>query len=116
MKNLMPLLFIALLFVACEDTETNSATVQASIDSVFFKAYTASGVMDFNDQSVTIVGLSDGSQELTIHTDWWAHQSYSVGADSKSYASFTDADGIVFTTKNEGSIGEIIITNRNDLH
>ena len=105
----MPLLFIALLFVACEDTETNSSAVQANIDSTFFKALGSYAIMDADDFSITIIGMS-GNQELTLHTEWRGQHAYSVGPDSESYASFTDVDGNVFTTENEGSSGEIVIT------
>jgi hypothetical protein len=114
MKNIMPLLFIALLFVACEDTETNSSAVQANIDSTFFKALGSYAIMDADDFSITIIGMS-GNQELTLHTEWRGQHAYSVGPDSESYASFTDVDGTVFTTENEGSSGEIVITNRSDI-
>ena len=113
MKNILLLLFSALLLQACDNIETNEAALQANVQSDFFKAFTSSATMDEDDLSITITAQSD-SQEMILHTSWRAMQEYSVGLDTESYASFKDADGNIVTTNTEGSEGTITITSRND--
>lgn len=107
------ILFAAFLFQACENTETNTAALQANIQSDFFKAFAASATMDEDDLSITITAQSD-DQEMILHTAWRGQKKYAVGLDSHSYASFKDADGNVVTTDTEGSEGTITITSRSD--
>lgn len=109
----MLLLLAAILFQSCENIESNSVALQANIESDFFKAYSAYGIMDEDNLSVTITGLSD-TQEVELHTDWWARKKYELNAETRSYAMFKDAEGNEYRTDSEGSSGSITITARND--
>ena len=113
MKNVLILLFAALLFQACDNTETNTAALQANIQADFFKAFAATATMDADDLSITITGQSD-DQQLVLHTEWRGQKKYHIGLDAKSYASFTDSEGNVVSTDSEGSEGTITITGRSD--
>ena len=113
MKNVMLLLLAAILLQSCENVESNSVALQANIESDFFKAYSAYGIMDEDNLSVTITGLSD-NQELVLHTYWRGVQEYTLGADAQSYAMFKDAEGNEYRTDSEGSSGSITITSRSD--
>ncbi len=72
------ILFAALLLQACEKTETNTAALQANIESDFFKAFDATATMDEDNLSITITGQSD-DQELILHTQWRGQKKYEVG-------------------------------------
>ncbi len=113
MKNILLVLFAALIFQACDDVESNSAALQANVESGFFKAVGTNAVMEL-DNAFTITGQAN-NQELILHTEWRGQKDYVVGLGMDSYASFTDAEGKVFTTDSEGSEGMITITNRSDI-
>jgi hypothetical protein len=114
MKNAMLLLLAAILLQSCENIESNSVALQANVESNFFKAYSAYGIMDEDNLSVTITGLTD-SQELVLHTSWRGQKKYELGPEFDSYAMFKDADGNEYHTNSEGSSGSITITNRSDI-
>ncbi len=112
MKNLLLLLFVAFAFQACEDTETNSPAFQANVDSAFFKAHGTYAVLNDDDHSLTIIGLTD-NQELSVVTRWRGVRSYDIGPDTETSATFKDAEGNVVTTKTDISSGSLKITRRN---
>ena len=109
MKKLLLLLLAALIFQSCEDTETNSPALQANLDATFFKAYSASAIADNTDQMVTITGTSD-HEEFALHTEWKGASKYVIAYNLPNYATFTNADGRVLSTKSPGSFGSITIT------
>lgn len=111
----MLLLLAVILFQSCENVESNSVALQANVESDFFKAYTTYGIMDEDNLSVTITGLSD-NQELVLHTYWRGVQEYTLGADAQSYAMFKDSEGNEYNTNSEGSSGSITITGRSDIN
>ncbi len=113
MKNILLVLFAVLIFQACDDVESNSAALQANVESGFFKAVGTNAVMDI-DRAFTITGQAN-NQEMILHTEWRGQKDYVVGLGMNSYASFTDADGNEFTTDSEGSEGIITITERSDI-
>lgn len=108
----MLLLLAALIFQSCEDTETNSPALQANLNATFFKAYSASAIADNSDQMVTITGTSD-HEEFTLHTEWKGASTYGIAHNLPNYATFTNADGRVYSTKSAGSSGSIIVTIQN---
>lgn len=105
----MLLLLAVLIFQSCEDTETNSPALQANINATFFKAYSASAIADNTDQMITITGTSD-HEEFTLNTKWNGAGTYQITHSSANYATFKNADGIVYTTKTLGSTGAIKLT------
>ena len=113
MKNLLLLFCASVLLLSCENTEDNSPALQANVKSDFFKAFSATAEMNSEDLSITISGLTD-HQGIVLHTGWRGQQTYLLGPDSKSYATFTDADGNFYSTESEGSSGEIKIIGRSD--
>ena len=113
MKKAMLLLLAVVLFQSCENVESNSVALQANVESDFFKAYTAYGIMDSDDLSVTITGVSD-NQKMVLHTYWRGAKKYDLGAEARSYAMFKDSEGNEYRTDSEGSSGSITITSRSD--
>jgi hypothetical protein len=113
MKNIMLLLLAALMIQSCEHVETNSAALQANVRSDFFKAYAANAVMDEDQYSITINGVSD-NEEIVLHTSWRGIREYELGEGSKSYAMFKDSEGNEYKTSMKGSSGNITITGRSD--
>jgi hypothetical protein len=114
MKNLITPLILAFLFIACEHTEDNSPSLQANIETVFFKAITSDALVteDGSKEFITITGLAE-NQEMTLHFRWQGHKTYDFGPESDNYASFITAEGLDYNTNTEGSYGEITITKRN---
>ena len=96
----MPLLFIALLFVACEDTETNNPALQGEINNSFFKASDARGVQN-EDGSFTLQGINE-DKILTLHINGPQLGLYPLGEGQSNFASYEDADGNVYTTSPNG--------------
>ena len=111
----MLLLLAAILLQSCENVESNSVALQANIESDFFKAYSAYGIMDEDQFSITITGVTD-TQELVLHTAWRGMNDYELGPEANSYAMFKDSEGNEYRTDSEGSSGKITITSRSDIH
>ena len=105
----MLLLFVAIIFLSCEDSQTNSPALQANLNATFFKAYSTSAIVNNNDQMIEIIGTSD-HEEFTLHTEWMGATKYAIAYDSSNYATFTTANGTVYTTRSPGSSGSITIT------
>tara|TARA_R110000772_G_scaffold114138_1_gene218516 strand:- start:13 stop:474 length:462 start_codon:yes stop_codon:yes gene_type:complete len=108
MKKSILLLFAAVIFLSCENTETNSTAMQANLNANFFRAYSVSAEADNETQMISIVGTSD-HEEFTLHTKWKGARNYNITQNSANYATFTDARGKVYTTRSAGSSGRIKI-------
>lgn len=109
MKKLIWFLSVMILFQACEDTSTNTPALQANIDTSFFKTNAANAVVDANDSSVTITGLSV-IEQLILHTSSGDEGTYNLSPFGLNYASFIDREGNIHSTDTEGSSGKIRIT------
>jgi len=103
----MPLLFITLLFMACEDTETNSPALQGEVNNSFFKASDARGVQN-EDGSFTLQGINE-DQILTLHINGPQLGRYSLGQGQTNFATYEDADGNLYSTSPDGH-GSIELT------
>jgi hypothetical protein len=110
MKKSILLLFAAVIFLSCENIETNATAMQANLNTDFFRAYSVSGQANNTDQMMTIVGVSD-HEEFTLHTEWKGVSAYRIGGNEVNYATFTGADNKQYTTESKGSSGMITITN-----
>ena len=110
MKKILLLLLVTIVFVSCEDLETNSPALQAEIDNVFFKSLDANTSQN-NDGTYLIQGFT-GNETLSLKISNIDVGTYIVGGTSDNYANFENIVGSVYSTNPEGS-GEIVITDRN---
>ncbi len=110
MKNLLLLAFATTLLFSCEDIETNSPSLQASIDNVLFKA-TDARVTQNDDGTFLVQGITN-DEALTLKISNNNVGTYVVGGGSGNYATFENSLGITYSTSPEGS-GEIIVTDLN---
>jgi hypothetical protein len=108
MKKSILVLFAAVLFVSCENIQTNTTAMQANLNANLFRAYSVSAEADNTTQMMTVTGTSD-YEEFTLHTEWMGPRGYNLGGNSENYATFTNSNGKVYTTQSEGSFGEIKI-------
>lgn len=108
MKKSILLLFAAVIFLACENTETNSIALQANLNTELFRAYSVAAQANNTDQMITIIGTSDHEQ-FTLYTEWKGEGLYEISHNSANYATFTGLNGKAYTTKSPGSLGHIII-------
>jgi len=107
MKKLMPLFFFALLFAACEDTETNSPALQGEVNDVFFKASDARAVQN-EDGTFTLQGTNQ-DEKLTLHIKKAEPGSFALGEGQSNFATYEDAAGNKYSTSPNGE-GRINLT------
>jgi hypothetical protein len=108
MRKLFPLFIVSLsLFYACEDVQTNTASLQANLDEFFYKAEAAIAEKH-QDNSYTITGYG-GDQTFVLHIDSPQAGEYPVGGSSPNWATYTDSNGSVYTTIPSGE-GAITVT------
>ena len=107
MKKLMPLFLIALLFAACEDTETNSPAIQGEVNDIFFKA-SDSRAVENEDGSYTLQGTNQ-EEILTLHIRQAEPGSFALGEGQANFATYEDAAGNLYSTSPNGE-GRIDLT------
>ena len=114
MKKSILLLFAAVMFLSCDNVQVSSMVMQANLNADFFRAYSVSAQANNTNQMMTIVGYGSNSELLKLHTEWKGAGVYKVGENEVNYATYKSADDRLYTTKSEGSSGEITITNQNE--
>lgn len=103
------IIVIVTVFASCENVEDNNATIQATIDSVFFKSFDARGNRE--DGTVILQGLTN-DEVITLYIAGFSNSRFELGGDNPSYATFEDQFGNIYSTDPFGS-GFIEVTNRN---
>lgn len=96
----MPLFLIALFFVACEDTETNTPAIQGEVNDVFFKASDSRAVQN-EDGSYTLQGANQ-DEKLTLHIRKAEPGSFVLGEGQANFATYEDAAGNLYSTSPNG--------------
>ncbi len=108
MRKIFPILFLFIsAFYACDNVETNTASLQANIDDYFYKA-DATIATKHQDNSYTIIGTSN-DQKFTLHITNPQANEYPVGGGSDNWASYEDENGNVYSTIPDGE-GAITVT------
>lgn len=111
MKNLLFIILTALVFISCENTETNSPALQAKIENVLFKSDFTEANYITNGDYFIIQAKSD-DEILTLRASYPpAEVDLEFGDNSENFATFERANGVVYSTINEGGNGRMIISN-----
>lgn len=110
MKKLLLILFAFVICASCETIEINDPGFQANLEGVFFKANDSKSIKR-EQNSYTIQGTTE-NEIITLKVNKSKPDSYPVGGNSPSFATYEDRHGNVYST-NPGGEGEIIITSRN---
>jgi len=111
MKRALILLFMAVIAVSsCETLEDNSPALQATLDSVFFKAGDVLGA-SFSDGSVIYQGVTQ-DEILTIYLPEKERDTYPMGPGTSAYATYQNFEGLVYTTEAQGGSGEVTVGDR----
>lgn len=108
MKNLLLLVFATILLVGCEDLETNNPAMQGTIDHTHFKAIDARATLEL-DGTYLIKGINQ-NEILSLRISGAQEGNYNLGGEFQNEASYTDPNGIIYTTRPHGD-GKVIVTN-----
>ena len=108
MKRLLLILSFGIILSGCQNTETNDPTLQAELDSTFFKAIDAR-VTETEDGSFLIHGITQ-DETLTLRVAALQVGTYTLGGSSTNYGSFENTNGDTYFTNPNGS-GRVIISN-----
>ncbi len=101
------LVVFLILCIACDNVETNTASLQVNIDEFFFKA-DATVASKHQDNSYTITATTN-DQTLILHVDSPAANEYPVGGASDNWATYEDENGNIYSSVPDGE-GAIIVT------
>ena len=113
MKNLLFILLTTLLIVSCDNTESNSPAMQADVDNVLFRADFAEADY-FNDGEYFILQGKADDEILTLRASYPPENvNLEFGGESENFATFERANGIIYSTVNEGGNGSMIINTLN---
>ena len=109
MKRALILLFMAVIAVSsCETLEDNSPAMQATIDSLFFKAGDVLGGT-LPDNRIALQGVTQ-SRIMEIRFQSSGPTDYEFGPGSLHTATITDSDGVVYTTDHPNGNGTMNIS------
>ncbi len=110
MKKYLLLCLTALAFIACEeDVEDNSPAFQANLNSEFYKALDAKGIVT-EEGTVSLVGATS-NQNITISISVLQSGSFQFNSGNGHQATYEDATGQIYSTEFGGS-GVVNITGR----
>ncbi len=107
MKNLLILFLTTVLFVGCEDVQTNSPAMQGNIDHSFFKAQSTRATIAANGNYL-IEGIN-GDELLSFKILSPNEGNYILGGESGNEGRFTDVNGNKYSTRLNGD-GKITVT------
>lgn len=98
MKKLLIFIFAISTFLGCSnDIEFNTPAMQGNKNGELWRSLYYAGDIDFGG---LVIEGGDNIETLLLVTVDDGRGTYQLGANSPSYARFTDANGIVYSTKN----------------
>ena len=112
MKRLLYLLLLAIPFVSCEDTETNSPAMQGSIEDVLFQANDARATRQFATGGALLIEGLNEDERLVIRVPKPGSDLYDVSVNRTAYATYVNEVGQIYSTFPFG-VGEINMTRFN---
>ncbi|GGD90451.1 hypothetical protein GCM10011312_12940 [Planktosalinus lacus] len=111
MRTIMLFLLAAVALIGCEDVQTNSPALQASLNDEFYKSTDVRAQLS-PDGSLVIQGMTD-LEKLTITLSGSSEGVYTLGGNGTNRAVFEDFLGSIYTTRPFGN-GEVVIENSAD--
>ncbi len=106
MKKLITL-FLALTFLACEDTEFNSPAFEGLLNSEFWDATEMAAIR--NDNGSVTINATLGNEIVALRFESATAGTYDLGLNSANVARYAQGEEPIFSTGRERGAGVIVV-------